>query len=128
MLKSATIATICLAFFLTGCATPPKHYQCQRQQRKIPAMAFIPHAVKNLKDPTLIAFYQEDNSVKRPYRIIGREKVSRFNVIGMQRQSAQVNEIMRKVAASMGGDAVINIRQDEQKLEGTVISYERVLL
>lgn len=77
------------------------------------------------KDPASIALHSLEFPLKRPYKVIGKETVSRYNLVGIKRQAALLHDRMRSLAASIGGDAVINIIADNDKVEGTVVSYEK---
>lgn len=130
MRKSLFLYVLCFAFALTGCTTTtaPSHQHAKKSiQHGETLISFVTPKHKP-KAGTTVAFFPEESHLKRPYRIIGKETVSRYNFIGLERQTKTVNEIMKSLAASMGGDAVINVTADKQKVEGTVISYEKVLL
>jgi hypothetical protein len=62
--------------------------------------------------------------VNRPYKVLGIATVSKYNVAGFKRQEATIRDIMREFAASMGGDALINIKTDEKTISGTIIAYQ----
>jgi hypothetical protein len=126
MLKSFCIYALCVALGLSGCTTTYQHPVCSGKIKS--SEATIPYPSHRKSPYGGIAFYQQKAAIKRPYRIIGKETISRYNFVGLERQSATVNDLLRKVAISMGGDAIIDIRQDPLTVEGTVISYERALL
>jgi hypothetical protein len=129
MRKPLVLSVLCFAFALTACSTttsPSQHARkTPKQGETIISFATLKHTPKI---GTPVAFIPEESYLKRPYRIIGKETVSRYNFIGLKRQTKTVDQIMKNMAASMGGDAVINISADNQKVEGTVISFEKVLL
>lgn len=129
MRKSLFPYVFCLAFTLNSCTTTTTREHSAASTVKhgesLISYATPRHPAKHGNE---VAFYPHESSIKRPYRIIGKETVSRYNFIGMERQSRILDELMKSLAASMGGDAVINISADKQKVEGTVISFEKVLL
>ena len=130
MRMSFILYVLCFAFALTGCTTPlPKSQHATKTIKQGEAMISYATAKHKPKGGgNIVAFYPREANLKRPYRIIGKEIVSRYNFIGLERRTKTMNEIMKNLAASMGGDAVINITADNLKVEGTVISFERVLL
>jgi len=129
MRKSLFLYVLCFALALPGCTTtkPQSQHAAKVIKHGETLVSYTTHKHKP-KPGAAVAFYPEESYLKRPYRVIGKETVSRYNFIGLERQTAALNQIMKSLAASMGGDAVINITADNQKVEGTVISFEKVLL
>lgn len=80
------------------------------------------------KDPINVSFYNEKKKIVRPYQIMGKATVSKYNLAGIKRQEATVKNIMRNLAASLDGDAVIDIKHDAKSFSGTVVAYKKVLL
>jgi len=117
-----------LTFAVAGCATA--YYPQQLSTRIQPGesrVSFVTTKHK-AKPHNAVTVYSNHDHLQRPYRIIGKEVVSRYNFIGLERQSKALNDIMQNLAASMGGDAIINLKVDNQKIEGTVISFEKIVL
>ena len=77
-----------------------------------------------LKDPIAIAFSDEENKPLHPYKIIAKESISQFNTGGIKRQEATIHDVLRQLAASIGGDAVINIKEENQRISGEVIKFQ----
>lgn len=75
------------------------------------------------KNPITVAFYPQGMLPNSPYKIIAKESVSQFNSGGIKRQDAVVHDVLRQLAASVGGDAVINIRRDHNKIYGEVVKF-----
>lgn len=122
MLKSLCLLfTLCLTFATAGYTSSLK---LDFSPGKINDPILLATKIRN---PDNIAFYAQHSSIKRPYRIIGKSSVPRRNIIGFTRQAKTINEIMRKKAATMGGDAIINIKQDSNNVEGVVIAFEKAL-
>lgn len=130
MRKSFVLCAFCFAFALTGCATTTTsrshHAKNGLKQGEVRIAYLTSHHKPKSKHG--VAFYTKPSHIKHPYRIIGKETISRYNFIGLERQGRTIDELLRNWAASMGGDAVINITADKQKIEGTVISFEKVML
>lgn len=80
------------------------------------------------KDPKNILVYQHEQRPLAPYRIIGTARVSRYNLIGMQRKNKTIHHMMKGLAASIGGDGLINVDESKDHVQGKVIQYQRILL
>jgi hypothetical protein len=65
--------------------------------------------------------------INRPYEVLGQATVSKFNAGGVKRQEATIRDLMREFAASMDGDALIDIKTDDNNISATVIAYKKVL-
>jgi hypothetical protein len=78
------------------------------------------------KDPVNVSFLKV-TPPDCPYRVLGEARVSRFNDVGIKRQEATIRDLMREQAASLDGDAVINIRKEDRIITATVIAYKKVL-
>lgn len=77
------------------------------------------------KDPIAVNMYKEGQKPPLPYKVLGKEIVSKYNFVGMKRQEACIRDAMRNLAAKMGGDAIINITRDGKSVSGTVIAFEQ---
>lgn len=80
-------------------------------------------ATSETKNPQSIAFYQKESQLRHHYKIIGKSIVSKYNDAGIKRQEAVVRDHLRKVAAAMGGDAVIEIKRNSNDVTGAIVSY-----
>jgi hypothetical protein len=80
------------------------------------------------KSPEVVAFYTSQRKPQRPYRIIGMATVSKYNLFGIQRQEATLQSMLQKLAASVGGDAVINLTHDDQSIQANIIAFEKILV
>lgn len=74
------------------------------------------------KHPSMIAL---DDQPDRPYKVIGKTSISRFNSAGFKRQQAVIHDHLRILAASLGGDAIIHLKHKPTTVSGTVITYLR---
>ena len=80
------------------------------------------------KNPKTIAVYNEEHKPLTPYRIIGIATVSKRNLIGMQRQDATVHDMIKNLAASIGGDGLINVSNNEENIQASVIAYQKIMI
>ena len=87
--------------------------------------AVTPRCHKKPVDVSVLTNIKPD----RPYKIVGKATVSKYNIVGIKRQEATMRDIMRQLAASLDGDAVIEIHnKDDKTVTATVIAYNRVLV
>src|SRR5438128_1039876 len=117
------------AFLLEGCSTTGQSSTqlasnfIQRQH-----VATISKDKYPPKNPRNIALYNAINKPMMPYRIIGVATVARHNIIGLNREDTTINDMMKKLAASVGGDGLININEGRNGIEGTIIQYQKILI
>lgn len=100
------LVTIVIAFLLAGCA-----HQCCKTS---PA-----------KNPCKIALLEDKQMPTAPYRIIGVATVAKRDRFGIQNN---VNNMMKNFAASIGGDAVMNLSSKGNQVRANVIQYQRILI
>lgn len=110
----ALFLTISIVLFLTGCATRTCCDQTAKANRS--------ESIK--KNPISVAFYKENEKPTAPYKVIGKETISKYNFAGIKRQEANIHDAMRNLAASMGGDAIIDVVHDDKTVSGTVIGFD----
>lgn len=77
------------------------------------------------KNPITVSLYTKGTKPHQSYKVIGLETVSKYNHVGIKRQEANIRDTMRKLAAAMGGDAIINLKYSNKKVQGTVISFDK---
>lgn len=111
---------IYVALTLSACATTRQ----QPVDKPLLSTASTSFKDKTRKDPIEIAVYLEGKPL-HPYKVIGTETISKYNTVGVKRQEAVIRDAMRNLAASMGGDAVINIMNDDKTITATVIAYDK---
>lgn len=101
---------------LLGCAT--SHHT----QYTTPAKPVMP-ATQIKKNPIAVSFYPNGKNPSTPYTVIGEAAVSKYNASGIKRQDAVIHDAMRSLAASMGGDAVIDVKHTNQSVVGQVVTW-----
>lgn len=124
-MKKSYLYITMLSLVLTSCATPTVrtannylHKQHVTTTGNYPA-----------KNPEKIALFQPNQSPLSPYKVIGVAKVATHNRLGMQRPTATMHNMMKNLAASIGGDGLINITPtDKGEWEAHVIQYQKILI
>lgn len=123
------LATIMVAFLLGGCAT-------KGQSSTQVASNFInrQHVVTTTQDtypaknPQSVAVYSADKTPHAPYRVIGVATVSKYNLLGMQRKEDTVHDMMKKLAASVGGDGLINMSTGNESVQANIIAFQKIMI
>lgn len=110
------LSIIYIGFTLTSCASTasPVHTSTTTP----PTISHHSH-----KNPLAVTFYTKGKKPISPYKVIGEESIAKYNVGGIKKQEAVVRDAMSQLAAAMGGDAIINLKQDAQSISGTVIRF-----
>jgi len=120
-------AIFIMATLAIGCAPKIKPVDKVEQTPKPTITKTKPITAKKSmpKNPITVSLYSGKNKPKKPYVVVGKETVSRFNTAGTKRQEASIKDTLRKLASTLGGDAVIDIASDSEKVTGTVVTYEK---
>ena len=91
----------------------------------------IIHTTKEIypaKNPDQVALYAGDKTPHTAYRVIGIAKISRYNLLGLKRQNATLEGMMKSLAASIGGDGVIDIYTNNDSMQANIIQFQRILI
>jgi hypothetical protein len=119
------LGIIYIALIVSSCATPPYRPAAVVSTEKT---TVTPTCSSHHKDPLSVSLLNI-SSPDRPYQVLGEARVSKYNIVGIKRQEATIRDIMRNLAASLNGDAVINIKNnDDQTISATVIAYKQVMV
>ncbi|OGT22203.1 MAG: hypothetical protein A3C55_05515 [Gammaproteobacteria bacterium RIFCSPHIGHO2_02_FULL_42_13] len=73
-------------------------------------------------EPISVALLKKQN-IKTPHRIIGTVQVSNYNLVGVKRQLVSIHDLMQQEAASIGGNAVIIIKQTDKETTGDIVRF-----
>ena len=123
------IAAIVVAFLLGSCsAKQPTTIQTaanfiNRQN--------VVHTTKEFyaaKDPKKITVFTQEKTPYTAYRVIGKATISKYNLLGLKREETTLKEMMKNLAASIGGDGIIDIHNNNDALQATIIQYQKILL
>ena len=102
-----TISVLALALLLMmGCATERVMTTTSKQ--------FPP------TNPDAVKIYLTANP-NTPFEEIGRVSVDKYSMMGTSRSGDVIYKNLREKAASIGGDAIINITEDFASMSGVVI-------
>ena len=125
------LTTIAVTFLLGSCATTHSG-----QSTTQVASNFIQHQNVEMtspfkyppKNPQNVAVYSNEKSPHTAYRVIGVAKVSKYNLLGMERQDATIHSMMKNLAASIGGDGIMNVSSNSDGLQANVIAFQKILI
>ena len=128
-LMLTTITTVVLLNGLTGCArthhTPTQAASNLIQRQSVVSMSSEYYPAKN---PQTVAMYNDNQSPHTAYRVIGIATISKYNLLGSPRQDATMNVMMKNLAASMGGDGLINVSENSDAMQAHIIAYQKILI
>ena len=118
------------SLFIASCSTTNVKNPTQMATNLINRQSVTPltHQTYPEKTPTTVALYTNDTTPSSAYRIIGIAQVSKYNIFGVSRQPETMNAMMKKLAASIGGDGLIDVNQTDKGTEAKVIAYQKILL
>lgn len=122
-MKASYLFVVALCFALASCssinAEQPTNSQAQNAVKNTPPI----QKCKKKKNPMDVSFYTRE-MIPPSYKVVGKASVSQYNAGGSKRAEAMIHDAMGNVAASMGGDAIINIKRNDKIVTGTVIAYQ----
>lgn len=131
---SHALLTVCIATFLiTGCSTccstggkSPKQLASNFINRQ--DIVKTTQEIYPEKNPKTVALYTSDQSPHAAYRVIGIATVSKYNLFGVHRDESILHSMMQNLAASIGGDGLININANERNIQASVIAFQKILI
>lgn len=128
------LASIVLTSFLAGCCT---NSSCGNKpsstctasnfiyQRNVVATSKESYSAKR---PAQVALYGANQIPLTPYKVIGVATVSKHNLLGSKREHTHINKMMKDLAASIGGDGVMNLSANNDNVRAQVIKFQRILI
>lgn len=102
---------------LTSCTTPGNG-----------SVTRTTHDVYPPKSPQTVSWYTNQKKPGAAYRIIGVAKVPKRNMLGMARENEAMHSMMKNLAASIGGDGLIDEKSTERDMQANVIAYQKILI
>jgi hypothetical protein len=121
------ISLLLTALMLTGCSTTTSTTQMAANLINKQAVNTIDQGNYPAKNPARVALYTQDKIPHTAYRIIGQARVSRYNFLGMQREDVTMHDMMKRLAASVGGDGLIDIQNNADSMQANVIAFQKIL-
>jgi hypothetical protein len=118
------LGIIYVAFMMSGCTTVNHQVPMPTEATQVDPVC---HKHKAHGDPIKVSVLTHQDKPAHPYKVIGKARISKYNVVGIKRQEATMREIMRQLAVSMDGDAVIDVKNHGRDLVATVITYNETL-
>ncbi|HSW93607.1 MAG TPA: hypothetical protein VLJ15_04540 [Gammaproteobacteria bacterium] len=119
MKRSNWLLVSCICYALLGCASVKTTHNTLPQ-----TTTGTPKVTTPKKDPIAVSVYPVGKKLATPYTVLGEAKVSNYNASGIKRQDAVIHDAMRTMAASMGGDAVIDIKRTGKAVIGKVVIWQ----
>lgn len=123
------IVTMMLSTLLTGCynthQSPVSRASHLLNKQSITTTTSQYYPEKTAQQVTL---YTNEQLPHTAYRVIGLASISKTNLFGMQRKSETLNHMMKTLAASIGGDGVIDITENPVSLNARVIAFQKIMI
>jgi hypothetical protein len=117
------LSIINVALIMSGCAANVSHQTLETDHQT----TVTPAPCRAHKDPINVSVITKEKPAQ-PYKVVGKTRVSKYNVVGFRRQEAVIRDIMRQLAASVDGDAVIDVKNNDKEITATVITYQHALV
>lgn len=122
-------ALMSMVFLLNSCATSNKSTNQTAanfiHRQNVYSMTKETYPPKN---PNTVSLYLSDKTPHRAYRVIGVATVSKYNLLGHHREDATIHAMMKNLAASIGGDGVINLDTHMDPVKANIIAFQKVLI
>ena len=119
----------CTGLLINSCSTPGKNpTQMASNLINRQSVTTLTHQTYPAKSPATVALYTKETAPHYAYRVIGLASVSKRNIFGLERQESTVDGMMKKLAASIGGDGVIDVNETRNSVDAKVIAYQKILL
>lgn len=118
-------ATLLITGCCSSCRSPSQMASNVINQQSVTTTYAQQYPAKN---PQQVAMYDTSKAPHAAYRVIGVATVSKYNLLGMPRKDNTVNDMMKKLAASIGGDGIMNVNTKGDTVQANVIAFEKILI
>lgn len=118
-MRTLYLTILCISVFLSSCTSYTDIDHVNSLPKNTPQKSKVMK-----KNPIAVTFYKKGERPPLPFKVLGKEVVSKYNLVGVKRQEASIHDAMRKLAANLGGDAVIDVNHDEKSVSGIVIAFQ----
>lgn len=114
MLKNPlnTLALICLTLLMSSCASQSNsnnnHYASSNS-------SLVPCPTSSIYSPSNVIILNENNPLTKSAQKIKTIQIDLYSEYGIKRQQAQVNEMLKKQAYELGGNAVVILDESDTK-------------
>ncbi|RDI48775.1 YajG family lipoprotein [Aquicella lusitana] len=131
MKMSYPIMAVIAVAFLGGCATkgqttdPTQVASNFINRQHVVATTKDTYPAKNAKN---VALFSEHKTPHAPYRVIGVATVSKYNILGMKREDETIHTMMKNLAASIGGDGIIDVSSNHESMKANIIAFQKILI
>lgn len=129
-MKGSFLLAILLVHLLSGCNTTQPNSPTTLatnfiQRQKIIATT---EEIYPRKQAEAISLYTKEKTPHKAYKIIGVASVSKYNLFGIQRKEDTLTKMIKNLAASIGGDGLIDIKHNDHQIQANVIAYQKILI
>lgn len=125
---SYQIIAISVIVLLTSCASQKSPTQMASNFLNRQSVEMTTKETYTARNPKAITLFTEQKTPHTAYRVIGIATVSRYNLIGVERKNNTLEEMIKSLAASVGGDGLIDIQTDRESIRANVIQFQRILI
>ena len=125
--KSLILATTAAAtmLILSGCSTTSMKGAENSVAHAFSSSEVVKTTKANYKptDPKTVALYYDNKKPSHKYKTIGRVNANAHNFMAIPISEQNIRKAMKTRAASIGGNAVINIHRNLDTETGNVVRY-----
>lgn len=125
-----TALSLTCTLALQSCASQQSHSPTQMASNFINSQSVTKTTTERYpaKNPQGVRLYTENVSPHTAYRVIGIAKVSKRNMLGAPRADSDIANRMKTLAASIGGDGLINLDANQDVAQAHVIAFQKILI
>ena len=111
-----------LCFVMTGCETTQHITQQTKQTVDGVQVVNISKRQYSPTNPECV-FFIKGKKLNTSYQKIAVISVDHYNLVGIKRQQAIIDDLLKNNAASLGGNAIIDVHENDGKIVGHVIRF-----